>query len=395
MISASRFGLYNQERPKSYDYRKFSPDPDDHMNLVNVEDDDLIENVEMNPDVVARNDPSPVIMDKIEDCFDTYNSPRDRCPSFTCQLNERLSGNVIQHYFITDEMISNAAKYAAQIACVNLSYSTYIPSSSTDPSAHHCCPICQRSLLLAVSQFFYNNNMDDIHDLSPGMPINPSTPKFAATLQVQQGMEHSLTKILQSLRAVLHIRPTELIHALHYFDVLLKRHWMCSTFILFRQSLKTIFAVCCLIAHKMNSDNPFRNTAWSELFGMPIQTINEFERSILTLLEYETRLDEDGYHQLEAIVGVGEDYYISLGSQYADMETETETEVKAETVTVTEPKVEIETETETESEAGVYADVGARCASASEKARTRACESVRADSYGGGGRMDARAEMSL
>jgi hypothetical protein len=81
-------------------------------------------------------------------------------------LNETSS---IENEYITDEMIDITGKILTQIACTNLSYSTYQPIANVKPTSleTHVCPVCQsHTELINLSQYFLKSGMSDLNDIT-------------------------------------------------------------------------------------------------------------------------------------------------------------------------------------------------------------------------------------
>lgn len=207
-------------------------------------------------------------------------------PVFVPMLYEESS---TECEYITDEMIDIGGKILTQIACTNLSYSTYRPSADVKPAVieSHTCPVCGKQReLVELSQYFMKSGMSDLNDIVSGQPITIGNACGNAVFEAQRTMESHIVNILQNARSSLHLRPTELVLAISYFDRLFKQHWACSTFILFRQSIRSVFVGCLLIAHKMSSDSPYQNSYWAQVFNLELAALNEFERTVLILLEH-------------------------------------------------------------------------------------------------------------
>ncbi|KAA6394668.1 MAG: hypothetical protein EZS28_009803, partial [Streblomastix strix] len=77
-----------------------------------------------------------------------------------------------------------------------------------------------------------------------------------------------------------------------------------ATFRLFRPVLRKVFVVCMMIAHKTSSDTPIGNKYFAQAFGMGLPELNEYEYTILEMMEYKTIVHNKRYDDLvEAVCG--------------------------------------------------------------------------------------------
>jgi hypothetical protein len=75
---------------------------------------------------------------------------------------------VVENEYVRDEMIDVGSKILTQIACTNLSYSTYLPSLDIKPALFqtHSCPVCEsHSELISLSQYFLKSGMSDLNGI--------------------------------------------------------------------------------------------------------------------------------------------------------------------------------------------------------------------------------------
>lgn len=244
--------------------------------------------------------------DEFVDCSDIcafnfhYESCDDQLIPYFSDCDGEASETIfpeIDYQHITPINIQKAASYITQIACVNLSYSTY------KCTHNHTCALCEKSHLKAIADFFINNNMDDLRSTSCGASIDvlkPST-EIQNIINTQKTFENSIVVILQTLLENIRLRLTELIVGVVFYERLLKWHWECSVFVIFRQSLKTLFLACILVAHKINTDCVYNNLYFSQLFNVSLSTLKEFENGVLSLLDFDLNVDYARYDVMRRI----------------------------------------------------------------------------------------------
>ncbi|KAH7824531.1 uncharacterized protein MONOS_6990 [Monocercomonoides exilis] len=200
-------------------------------------------------------------------------------------------------------VLSMAASHVSQVA--SLSLGVLAMDKRADIDYESCCPICAKTGLTEVASYFYRSGMKDRScgiDTSCGLKLRGLVEKgleneYQQCLLATQAETYTSTlKALKVLQTHLRFRTTEIVQAVILFDELWKKHWKCGTFILLRGSMKSAFFVCLLIAHKQNSDHTFKNKMMAEAFQLPLLTLNEFERTILALLDYSVTVNEATYH---------------------------------------------------------------------------------------------------
>jgi hypothetical protein len=103
---------------------------------------------------------------QINDGCDKYGVLQTKRAASMAGLNEE--GN-IENEYVSDEMIDITGKILTQIACTNLSYSTYQPMGNIKlPYLEtHVCPVCQSHIeLVNLSQYFLKSGMSDLNDIA-------------------------------------------------------------------------------------------------------------------------------------------------------------------------------------------------------------------------------------
>ncbi|KAA6369707.1 MAG: hypothetical protein EZS28_034765 [Streblomastix strix] len=195
----------------------------------------------------------------------------------------------IQDYtLVTDAEIFNGANIAAQAAVSALSYQAY-----GDVYEELCCAACRKAGLIPKLKKFYEKG------------------KNKQVGQVNFGDQEILGQLVNSfgqdmcaMRLHFKICSAEAAAGILLFVNLCKKHWLCTTFQIFRPTIPQIFVTCMMIAHKISMECPMGNKWWAVAFGMQIKSLNEFERTILIMMDYRTTVHNRQYDQfVEAMCG--------------------------------------------------------------------------------------------
>ncbi|KAH7828409.1 uncharacterized protein MONOS_3070 [Monocercomonoides exilis] len=164
------------------------------------------------------------------------------------------------------------------------------------------CEICKKTNLPElVEEVLQKENGTQLKCL-------PSKDSFVTInhIEFERDMSAMITRILKVLQRTFRMRTTELIQAIILYGRICNDHCKCSSFVhLFRNSLKTLFLVCVLIAHKANADITIRNSCWGEAFGLPIATMRQFEEAALDLLNWDVRISQKEFYEMRAVVVCG------------------------------------------------------------------------------------------
>ncbi|KAA6362302.1 MAG: hypothetical protein EZS28_042171, partial [Streblomastix strix] len=134
---------------------------------------------------------------------------------------------------VTDAEIFNGANIAAQAAVSALSYQPY-----GDISEELCCAACRNAGLIPKLKKFYEKG------------------KNKQVGQVNFGDQEILGQLVNSfgqdmcaMRLYFKICFAEAAAGILLFVNLCKKHWLCTTFQIFRPTLPQIFVTCMMIAH--------------------------------------------------------------------------------------------------------------------------------------------------
>ena len=93
-----------------------------------------------------------------------------------------------------------------------------------------------------------------------------------------------LIGLLQVMKVQLHIRESELLYGLILLERFLNKSP--SEFDLQLNNLPMTFVVCIMLAHKMSTDRPIKNSLWSGVFKIPLSYLNQSEIFVLKAIDY-------------------------------------------------------------------------------------------------------------
>lgn len=164
------------------------------------------------------------------------------------------------------------------------------------------CSVCKQSFLLKITEQFLSRRGSSVSKNHSDIP----SEVFVSSLSdgsYEADLNSTISKIIIVLIRHFHFRATEFIQAVALFDSIIKCHWGCFVFTyLFHGSLKTMFLSCLILAHKCNSDIVYSNAEFARTFGVPVYTLNHFERSVLDLLSFNCTVPPELYNQFKELL---------------------------------------------------------------------------------------------
>ncbi|KAK2947408.1 hypothetical protein BLNAU_17654 [Blattamonas nauphoetae] len=125
------------------------------------------------------------------------------------------------------------------------------------------------------------------HRFSQGVEAQP-VPSYEELLNV-------ISNMMRVFQVLFRIRETELIQGYLLMKHLLDAHWNCPGFDVLRNNLHATMLTCIVIAHKINADQPFKQSIWANSFGMPLYILNMFERAVINILDWKLRVPATEY----------------------------------------------------------------------------------------------------
>ncbi|KAA6382818.1 MAG: hypothetical protein EZS28_021656 [Streblomastix strix] len=189
---------------------------------------------------------------------------------------EEIEYPIIQdNKFVMDYEIINAANIAAEASISALSQLT--PETNEDVQMELCCIACKKSNLLPIVKEYCDKGFDKMVG-----PVNPNNSEIVKT-----GLVRCIINDICTMRTNFGLCSAETAQGLALFVTFCQRHWLCATFRLFRPVLQKFVVISMMIAHKANSDRPFANKWWAQSFGMNIEELNEFEQTLLVIMDYQ------------------------------------------------------------------------------------------------------------
>ncbi|KAK2953950.1 hypothetical protein BLNAU_11052 [Blattamonas nauphoetae] len=117
----------------------------------------------------------------------------------------------------------------------------------------------------------------------------------------RQDVDNVLVYLLQRMRKHAELRPSELMQALAFMDDL-SHSFPVSGFAMDTGNCVLATIVCVMIAHKFNSDKPYSNAWWAQVFGVQLSVLNQSEESVLQMLNWKLEIPLDVYRR----------YYVAL-----------------------------------------------------------------------------------
>ena len=98
-------------------------------------------------------------------------------------------------------------------------------------------------------------------------------------------VESTVMAILIRLRERVHIRETELFHAIALIDRVVCKPQ--EQFVFSERELSMTILISLLLAHKMSADITYPNSFWCSVFGIPLASLNESEVVFLDALGFD------------------------------------------------------------------------------------------------------------
>ncbi|KAK2946009.1 hypothetical protein BLNAU_19085 [Blattamonas nauphoetae] len=156
----------------------------------------------------------------------------------------------------------------------NLVYSIEGTSSSPDgPPASLPCPLCAHFSRLP---FFTS--------------VSP------APLMDAQTFRHFTNETFRVLQNGYRLRVSEAVQGISLFGKLVSAHFNHPFFALLQNNLHSLLLACVLIAHKLSTDHPIRNSCWAESFGVPLLLLNVCEYAVLNLAEWRPLCSQEDFN---------------------------------------------------------------------------------------------------
>ena len=184
------------------------------------------------------------------------------------------------------------------------------PSHPLESESHgdiSCCKLCQRTLSSLAAKTL-RKSYDDYSSLQSTQRSNYTLYSHSIREQLRLNTFHStfvsrLSWALQRLHRTIYPSTAELIQASYLFKHLVETHIGCRPFmLLFQESLSTLFLTCLLLSHKYNTDNVIPNKYWAAAIHFHPSILQEFEATVLDLLEWKLSISISDYRQLETII---------------------------------------------------------------------------------------------
>lgn len=241
-------------------------------------------------------------LDNAEDSFDPILASKSPTASSLATPNEPIfsdsqfsSGSITRISSFVTDIISQTYIMSST------SHPPYPAGSQVSPSSLHispcCCSVCANSGMYPVAVQYMNSFASQCSNRA-FRPSIDSPFTFAKAMhyyqkEIQVPLEHAISFLQRELR----VRLVEVATGALLFEDFCKQHWRCATFVLFRTILKTIFVVCVMIAHKLSADHCLSNKHWAQKVNIAPDVLNEYERDVLAMLNYNVFVDHYRYTQ--------------------------------------------------------------------------------------------------
>ncbi|KAK2958166.1 hypothetical protein BLNAU_6870 [Blattamonas nauphoetae] len=119
-------------------------------------------------------------------------------------------------------------------------------------------------------------------------------PRHSVQLEPKE-LESVFRQIINVLVEGMLFTEAELIQSVALFFRICRDHWSCSGFSFFLDNLTVLFAGCCLVAHKMESERGVSLKLWSRCFVLRRHQLRMIEREVLRLLDWKTFVEGKDY----------------------------------------------------------------------------------------------------
>jgi hypothetical protein len=193
------------------------------------------------------------------------------------KINNNNIENTLFSEDVGDNVTMNAIEMVSRLGLFAFDQCVFNPMNCDAES--QCCEVCKKQGLLnvAIKCSEKLKNMINVNEKSGRGDFE----RFGEDI-------YNIIKGLEEIE----LRESDIINGVWMFDTVIKRHSQCSTFVLLRNNLKIMFLGCLIIAHKISADITYQNVVFVDLLrkngmGITLKIVNEFEKTILCLLDYD------------------------------------------------------------------------------------------------------------
>ncbi|KAH7823628.1 uncharacterized protein MONOS_14128 [Monocercomonoides exilis] len=240
-----------------------------------------------------------------------------------------LTVPVVENTIISNDIGLRVAAYISKIAAFGVGVASFERHNHWNIAPS--CEICLKAGISDVSTFYCASGMAE-RALSKYLVapfwFNPQLPcQQDIFLQKHvNSIESMILKetidVIGNLQRICHIRETEVIQGVVLFDRICARHWNCGSFVLLRCHLILMFTICVMISHKLNSDNVLKNEVFGRVGGVDQQTVKEYERTILDMLDFDLSIKETEYSiYASTFRGIGNEVAVQLKQRGGEQES--------------------------------------------------------------------------
>ena len=186
-------------------------------------------------------------------------------------------------------------------SAITASYEPYpehtlpIFNSHQDKLPHEHTPLLSRIISLAVA-----NLLTSPSESSLFFSQETYLPTQIQSLSYNRVQELLFTYLLQLFHIMCQLRlsTVDILTGLIYFQRLVLVNN--KQFRLTLATFNTAFVVCIILGHKYNSDSPYTNACLAHSFGVPLEMINDSEKYVLSLLDYQLYVEQKEYIAMES-----------------------------------------------------------------------------------------------